>query len=314
MNFRAFIYYCALCGAWCAIISWFPGRLSEYLNSTIAQAGIKGLCLGLFLALGLSTLDAAWNLSLRQFIQIGLRITVAVIVGLIGGMVGGIIGQALANLMILIKVPLLVAPFSVLGWALTGLLIGASLGICEMATALMFGQDPSGAMKKIFKGVIGGSIGGLLGGTLSILLGGLLARLLSNRPSDELWLPSATGFTILGACIGLLIGITQVILKEAWIKIEKGRRAGREILVTKNEIVLGRAESCDIGLFGDNGVEKVHARIKQQRDGYLLTDMGSPGGTYVNGRRVDQPTLLQSGDQIQLGGTVLRFGERARRK
>jgi hypothetical protein len=314
MNFRAFIYYCAICGAWCAFISWFPGRLSEGLDINVAKAGIKGLCLGLFLALGLSTVDSVWNLSLRQFIQIFLRISVAVIVGLIGGMVGGMIGQLLADAMGKIGQPGLENAFKVFGWALTGLLIGASLGVYEMAAALIGQRELRGPVRKILKGVIGGTIGGIAGGTLSILLSGFLAGLLSNRPSNELWMPSATGFAVLGACIGLLIGITHVILKEAWIKVEKGRRAGREIMVTKSEIVLGRAESCDIGLFGDNGIEKTHARIKQQRDGYFIADMGSPSGTYVNGRRADQPTMLHAGDLIQLGNTVLRFGERAKRK
>ncbi len=314
MNFRAFIYYCALCGAWCALLSWFPGRLSEALDWNIAKAGIKGLCLGLFLALGLSTVDAVWNLSLRQFVQVLLRISVALVVGLVGGMVGGMIGQSLADLMGAIDQPQLKNVFTVFGWALTGLLIGASLGVYEMTVALVFGQELGGAVRKILKGVLGGTIGGILGGTLSIFLGGFLARLLSNRPSNELWLPSATGFVVLGACIGLLIGVTQVILKEAWIKVEKGRRAGREIMMSKSETVLGRAESCDIGLFGDNGIEKIHARIRQERDGYLITDVGSPGGTFVNGNRIAQPTLLRTGDLIQLGSTVLRFGERAKRK
>ena len=76
-----------------------------------------------------------------------------------------------------------------------------------------------------------------------------------------MWTPSAAGFVALGLCIGLLIGAAQVILKEAWVKVEEGFRPGRELIVSKGEIVIGRAESCDVGLFGDNAVERTHARI-----------------------------------------------------
>ena len=33
--------------------------------------------------------------------------------------------------------------------------------------------------------------------------------------------------------------------------------AGREIMLTKDETTIGRAESCDIGLFGDNAIERL---------------------------------------------------------
>ena len=82
----------------------------------------------------------------------------------------------------------------------------------------------------------------------------------------------------LGLCIGLLIGVAQVILKEAWVKVEAGFRPGRELIVSKGEIVIGRAESCDIGLFGDNSVERTHARILRKGDRYLLVDSDTAGG------------------------------------
>jgi hypothetical protein len=317
MNFRTFVYYCALCGAWFAFLGWIPGRWSEGIEHSVAQAGIKGLCLGLFLALGLGTVDAVWNLALRQFVQIFLRVAVAVVIGLIGGMVGGMIGQVLVNWTSW-------TPFIVFGWTLTGLLIGASLGVFEMTMALLSNQELGGAMRKILKGVVGGTLGGLLGGTLYLLLGGVYASFFDELavafgdrfrglPSDQFWFPSATGFAVLGACIGLLIGVAQVILKEAWIKIEKGRRSGREIMITKSDTSIGRAEICDIGLFGDNGIERVHARIQQQRQGYVVKDMGTPGGTFVNGQRIVEPRTLRDGDLVQVGASVLRFRERAKR-
>ena len=76
---------------------------------------------------------------------------------------------------------------------------------------------------------------------------------------------------------------------------------------------IGRAEQCDLGIFGDNGIEKMHARIIRARDGFLLADCDTPGGTYLNGRRINGPAPLRSGDAIRVGNSVIRFNERAKR-
>jgi pSer/pThr/pTyr-binding forkhead associated (FHA) protein len=41
----------------------------------------------------------------------------------------------------------------------------------------------------------------------------------------------------------------------------------------------------------------------------MLTDMGSSNGTYLNGARLLQPTLLKIGDEIEVGATRLRVLE-----
>jgi hypothetical protein len=236
-------------------------------------------------------------------VQVALRVFVAVLVGLVGGMVGGMVGQRL-----FLWQPL--SAFLILGWTITGLLIGASLGAFEVLSGILRRERLGGALRKIFNGVLGGTAGGLLGGFLSVLLKLVWSSLFHNKPVHELWSPSAMGFVVLGLCIGLLIGLAQVILREAWVKIEKGRRAGREMILTKAETTIGRAESCDIGLFGDNGIERDHARILLQGNRYLLADAGTPGGTFLNDQRITHPTPLRAGDAIRLGNSILRFGER----
>ena len=49
----------------------------------------------------------------------------------------------------------------------------------------------------------------------------------TGKPESWLWSPTSTGFVALGMCIGLLIGLAQVILKEAWLKVETGRARAR---------------------------------------------------------------------------------------
>lgn len=311
MTFRLYIYYCALCGAWTALLGWYLGRmdwvhkLTGGANDSTLGSGLKGMCLGLLVSLGLSLVDSVWTLSFRQVGQIFLRVLVAVGVGLLGGLLGGLAGQFLFQ-----KKPL--DFFLIFGWTVTGFLIGISIGAFEVLSQMVRGENRTGAMRKVVNGVLGGTAGGLLGGFLSVVLRGTWKSLLADKPSEDLWSPSAIGFVILGLCIGLFIGLAQVILKEAWVKIEKGRRAGREMILTKQETTIGRAEACDIGLFGDNTIERDHARIIIEGNRYYLVDSGTPAGTFLNEDRITGPALLRSGDAIGVGASILRFGERAK--
>jgi pSer/pThr/pTyr-binding forkhead associated (FHA) protein len=95
--------------------------------------------------------------------------------------------------------------------------------------------------------------------------------------------------------------------------VERGFRRGRQLILAKAETTIGRAESCDIGLFGDPAVQRLHARIVLQGNRYVLADAGTPDGTFLNGTRISGPAPLRSGDEIRVGGSVLSFRERARR-
>src|SRR5437016_1396908 len=125
MSFRLFIYYCALCGAWAALVGWALGRVllgdqSAVGDNPIYAAGIKGLSLGLFVSLVLSGVDAVWNMSLRRVAAVGARVLAAVLVGSLGGFAGGVLGQWLFGWQ---QLP----AFLIIGWGVTGLLIGASI-------------------------------------------------------------------------------------------------------------------------------------------------------------------------------------------
>jgi hypothetical protein len=191
-------------------------------------------------------------------------------------------------------------------------MIGAAPGMYDLLERLLRKENRAGAVRKLIHGLIGGLIGGFLGGLIFLALLSLGAVVFREEAAN-FWTPVAAGFIALGMCIGLLIGTAQVILKEAWLKIESGRRAGREVILSKPAITIGRAESCDIGLFGDPTVERLHARILLQDNRYLLADENTPRGTYVNGHRIDGPAALRSGDLIRVGNCTLRFGERQKR-
>ena len=304
MSFRLFIYYCALCGGWAALIGWRLGRTLSPASEIVSSA-VKGAFLGLMVALGLGLVDALWNLSTRQFGQILARVGMAVLVGFIGGLLGGVIGQVLFYW--------LGGVGFVLGWTLTGFLVGTSIGMFQVLSSVIRRTDLGGSLKKLINGLIGGTAGGLLGGILALLLRTAATRIFRDKDVEQLWSPTATGFVALGLCIGLLIGLAQVILREAWIKVESGRRAGREMILSKEKTTIGRAEACDVGLFGDNAVERLHAQIVLAGNRYYVEDAKTAAGTYVNDQPVAGRVALRSGDRIRVGSSVLCFRERQKR-
>jgi ABC-type multidrug transport system ATPase subunit/pSer/pThr/pTyr-binding forkhead associated (FHA) protein len=54
-------------------------------------------------------------------------------------------------------------------------------------------------------------------------------------------------------------------------------------------------------------VSRLHAQVARGSGGYVITDLNSANGTFVNGGRVDTPTLLKTGDKIVVGPYVLYF-------
>ena len=315
MSFRLFVYYCALGGAWSGFVGWFLGRIlapSVPLGSTeffppVLRESVIGLFLGFAVAVGLSFLDATFNLSLRQLGKVLVRVAAAMLIGVFGGLFGGFVGSAIYQLLQWDVVFLV-------SWTIVGLLVGISISVFQLIVSLVTQKDLSGSLKKFVKCVIGGTVGGFVGGLVALILQKLVGVAFPSLDIKGLRSPTAFGFIAIGACIGLLVGLAQIILKEAWIKVEAGFRPGREMLLAKERTSIGRGEGSDIALFGDSGVEKAHANIVLDAGRYFLEDLQSPGGTFVNEQKVEGRAPLKAGDLIRLGKSVLRFNERAKRK
>jgi serine/threonine protein kinase len=86
-----------------------------------------------------------------------------------------------------------------------------------------------------------------------------------------------------------------------------GPDEGRSFPLTNEALLLGRSRATDTHLI-DPHISRVHCEVKHDNGAYVLTDFESPGGTFVNGKRVTQHTLAP-GDLIRIGATHLQFEE-----
>jgi hypothetical protein len=81
---------------------------------------------------------------------------------------------------------------------------------------------------------------------------------------------------------------------------------GRRLVVGPDGVTLGRSSRCDVVL-DDANVSRQHAELRPRGGSWVLTDLGSTNGSSVNGRRVDAPTVVKPGDEIELGTSVMTF-------
>lgn len=295
MSFKIFIYYCACLGGWAALLVWGINQVPaiQAMTTELIKTPLIGGLLGVLLAATVGGLDAVLNASGQERLA---RIAICAGIGLLGGTVGAFVGQLLANIY---------RPLILVAWVLVGVAIGSSIGVFDLVRARQAGSESKMPMKKVINGILGGLIGGLIGGFFNGFVGDVLPAFSRTF--------KAMAFILLGGSIGLFIGLAQVFLKEAWLKVEAGFRAGREMMLTKDETSIGRAESCDLGIFGDNTIERLHARIKLRNNSYLVEDAGTSLGTYLNDQRVTKAMPLRNGDLIRVGASTLRFGERAKK-
>lgn len=81
---------------------------------------------------------------------------------------------------------------------------------------------------------------------------------------------------------------------------------GKRLVVASSGVTLGRSRECDVVL-DDPNVSRTHAELRPRGGSWVLTDLGSTNGSSVNGRRVDGPTVVKPGDEIELGTSVMTF-------
>jgi FHA domain-containing protein len=155
-------------------------------------------------------------------------------------------------------------------------------------------------------------VNGLLGGVLGGLLGGILFDPISVMFTDvngDASLSRAVGLTIIGLMVGFFVGVVEQWTKTAWLLMRTGPLAGKQFILYRNPTVIGSSPRADVYLFKDQAIEPRHALIHNRGGRYEIEDQDSADGVYVNGS-LTRRRVLQPGDKIVLGKTVLEFAMR----
>jgi len=290
------IIFLSLTGAFSGMLAWpcveFVLMHQSKFPTLLLFNIMLGICVGATLGGGFGSSEGIISGS-RKKVRSGL--ITGVIIGSTGGILGFLAGQAA---LLFIGTTLFRSsesyqeigfPLSrALGWGVLGIFIGAAEGI------------RSRSLPKVRNGIVGGFIGGLLGG-ISV------EYLVYTAPS--LYLTRLSGFFILGLFIGIFYGIVENRLAPASLELLSGSLKNREYLISQKNTRIGSEEITEINLPGYKGVEGIHAQITKKKDAFVLTDVSSKKGTFLNDQRM-HTTQLKHGDIIRIGDAQFRFKKR----
>jgi hypothetical protein len=81
------------------------------------------------------------------------------------------------------------------------------------------------------------------------------------------------------------------------LMVREGASPRRQWPLQQAIVVIGRGDDCHV-VINDRQASRHHARITQTEDGYVLEDLGSKNGTFLNGQSLAVPTVLKDGDEI----------------
>ena len=90
----------------------------------------------------------------------------------------------------------------------------------------------------------------------------------------------------------------------ASLVVVEGNMAGTIFLLQFEVHVMGRGEEADLVVL-DPEISRMHARFKRHEDHYIIEDLRSANGTWINDARVESRQLLLPGDRLRLGQTEL---------
>jgi pSer/pThr/pTyr-binding forkhead associated (FHA) protein len=87
--------------------------------------------------------------------------------------------------------------------------------------------------------------------------------------------------------------------------IEPEAQRGRSFPLA-DELTVGRAAGCQVTL-DDTYVSQLHARVFRRDGRFLVEDLGSTNGTYLNRAKVSGPMPMAPGDRLQVGSVVMEL-------
>jgi hypothetical protein len=156
-----------------------------------------------------------------------------------------------------------------------------------------------------------------------LMVGAVGATLMLKFTSKHVIVPPVLSYVLLLLFMALSLAISMLLVPKlfpmaaeaavlpatrkqnwAWLRPKgPGLRSGFPL--NKDHVVIGREVKCAI-MLNDNSVSRQHSSITRLAEGFLIRDLGSSNGTYVNGQRV-QEYLLQDGDRVSIGDIEFWF-------
>ena len=233
------------------------------------------------------------------------------VVGLLVGFIGGFISHILAGLVYaplshLVSSQMKPGDTHLSAFAFFVQMTGRGLAWMLAGMAMGLGQGIALRSKRLFLyGFLGGIVGGLLGGLLfdpiDILILGM------EKPSAHI--ARMIGITVIGLCVGAMIGVVELLARDAWLRMTEGPLAGKEFLLFKDTMRIGASSRSDIYLFNDPQVAPQHAIIRTIGDTSEI-DSNSPESMVLVNQRPTRHARLRHGDNITIGRTSFLFQSR----
>ena len=91
-----------------------------------------------------------------------------------------------------------------------------------------------------------------------------------------------------------------------------GAKEGTQIPLKKSKFIIGRSSECTLRAASD-AISRRHCAILRTKEGWVVRDLGSRNGTYLNDERIESPAPLSVGDELRVGPLKFRVEESAQR-
>ncbi|MCS7303752.1 MAG: FHA domain-containing protein [Thermoguttaceae bacterium] len=245
--------------------------------------------------------------------RLPLRALLSGVVGLLVGFLVGFVAQILAGLVylpfqkiVMEDIHIAAGEFRLSPLGFLVQMCGRGLAWCVAGAGMGLGQGIALRSKRLFLyGLLGGIVGGLLGGLffdpIDILLLGI------EKPSAH-W-SRLVGLAVIGASVGAMIGVVELLARDAWLRMVRGPLAGKEFLLFKDVMHIGSSPRSDLYLFNDPGVAPQHGILRAVGDEYEIQSASEGGPIMVNNRPIRQ-SRLRHGDLITISQTEFVFQKR----
>src|SRR5258708_29547572 len=117
------------------------------------------------------------------------------------------------------------------------------------------------------------------------------------------------GIAVMGAAVGVLIGVVELGARDGWLRMTQGPLAGKEFLLFKDVMNVGASPRSDIYLFNDAEVAEHHAVMRMTGNECEIDAKSTDRPLLVNNQPVRR-ARLRHGDTVTIGRTIFVFQRR----